>query len=306
MDPRSLSPRLGALPDATARVAVIATRGPLSRAAARLLVAGDTVDDAARVTGELTGSGQRVSWMPLLRPATSPDDILTARGVIAAAMERLAGTGSKAPDLTLDLGAFGVLADDVTPGILLASLRELGQAARNSGVSLTLTIVEAAFIEAVYMIGHELRQDFPEVGIVLPTRLRRAPGDLDDLAKPGQRVRLTTGRLDAAIGTTSARDSGNAFVEITKRLIAEGAQVGFETDDALLLDIAGSLVQRHGVDAEVVAPLGAQSAKQRETPGLAPRVVVPYGPHWSSYLTHLATARPGLALSLTNPVRRKA
>ena len=303
MDPRSLTPRL---PVATSRVLALTSRGPIARAASKVLVAGESVDDAIRVTGEVVVGGQRVSWMPLLTHAASPDDIITARQETIGALNWLAAAGTEAPDLTLDVATFGVLAPDVTPGILLNALREVGQAARNAGVSLTLTIADAALVEAVHVLGHELRQDFPEVGIVLPTRLRRLPTEVSDLAREGQRVRLATGRLDAAIGLTSARESGAAFVDITKQLLAGGAQVSFDTDDALLLDIVGSLVQRYGADgAEVIAPLGTQSARQREIGTLATRVLVPYGPRWAEYVANLVAARPSLALSLPNPIRRK-
>ena len=303
MDPRSLTPRL---PVATSRVLALTSRGPIARAASKVLVAGESVDDAIRVTGEVVVGGQRVSWMPLLTHAASPDDIITARQETIGALNWLAAAGTEAPDLTLDVATFGVLAPDVTPGILLNALREVGQAARNAGVSLTLTIPDTALIEAVHVLGHELRQDFPEVGIVLPTRLRRLPTEVSDLAREGQRVRLATGRLDAAIGLTSARESGAAFVDITKQLLAGGAQVSVDTDDALLLDIVGSLVQRYGAEgAEVIAPLGTQSARQREIDTLATRVLVPYGPRWAEYVANLVAARPSLALSLPNPTRRK-
>lgn len=304
MDPRSLTPRL---PDATSRVVAATSRGPIARAASKVLVAGESVDDAIRVTGDLVERGQRVSWMPLLPHAMSPDDIITARQETIGALNWLSAAHTEAPDVTLDVAIFGVLAPDVTPGVLLNSMREVGQAARNAGVSLTLTIADATLNEAVYVLGNELRQDFPEVGIVLPTRLRRLPCDVSDLARDGQRVRLSTGRLDAAIGTTSARESGTAFVDIAKTLLAGGARVSLDTDDALLLDIAGSLVQRYDAkDAEVIAPLGTQTPRQRDTEGLATRVLVPYGPRWAQYVASLVAARPSLALTLPNPIRRKA
>lgn len=309
MDPRSLRPRL---PDATARVLAATSRGPVARAAARVLVAGEEPADAARVTATLHERGHRVSWLPLWRPATSPDDIISAAQASTEALTLLGGLGGEmpglAPDLTLDVAAFGVLAPDVTPGILLSALREVGQASRNAGVTLTLTIRDARLIEAVQVLGDELRQDFPEVGIVWPTRLRQAPGDVHDLATPGRRVRLTTERLDAAIGMTSARESGNAFVDLAKLLLEGGAHVEFDTDVALLVDLARSLVQQHGADAELVAPLGTQQASPnvaQPSSALPSRVVVPFGPQQTAYVADLFAARPSVAVSLATVLRRK-
>ena len=38
---------------------------------------------------------------------------------------------------------------------------------------------------------------------------------------------------------------------------------------------------------------------------LARRVVVPYGPMWSTYVASALAGRPSLALTLPNPVRRR-
>ena len=309
----SFGPRL---PAATSKVVSAASRGPIARAAAKSLVAGESIDDAIRLTDELTSAaagtaaespdGQsRISWRPLLVPPASTDDLLTVQADTIGAVSALAATGAPSPDLTIDVGTFGVFADDVSGGVLINSLREVGQAARNAGVTLTLTVTDPLYIQAVYVLGDELRQDFPETGIVLPTRLRGASDDLSDLATNGRRVRLTTERLDAALGMTSARESGNAFVDITKALLDAQAVTAFDTDDALLLDIAASLVRRHDAQgAEVVTPLGV-TAPTHHDDAFARRVVVPYGPMWSTYVASALAGRPSLALTLPNPVRRR-
>ena len=134
---------------------------------------------------------------------------------------------------------------------------------------------------------------------------RGAQDDLSALATSGRRVRLSTERLDAALGLTSARESGNAFVDITKALLDAGAVTAFDTDDALLLDIAASLVRRHDAQGtEVVAPLGVTLPAGHDDV-LARRVVVPYGTTWAAYVARMLAAHPSLALSLTNPARRR-
>lgn len=306
MDPKALRPDL---PGATSRLIGAASRGPMARMAARTLVAGSDVAAATVATAGLREDGHRISWMPLIETVTTVEGILAARDEVFEALGALGECGGVRPDLTLDIGVFGVLADDVSPTLLLTALRDIGQRSRNTGVTVTLTVSDAALSEAVFVLGDELRQDFPEVGVVVPTRLRRVSEDIAGQAKPGNRVRVTTERLDAALGTTSARESGNAFVDSVKTLLRAGAQVGLDTDDALLLDVAVALVQRHeDADAEVVAPLGTVTARQRDAArqGVPTRVVVPYGPAWARYVSTTMAARPSLALALPNPIRRRS
>lgn len=305
-------PFRSAWPEATTRVVSMASRGPIARVAAKTLVAGEQLVDAMRVSRGLRAEGLEVGWLPLPKTAHTPDDIIATKDSYLAAMEELAQfAGERPADLTIDLASFGVLSHDVRPELLIASLRELGQKARNTGVTLTLTIAEPAVVEAAYVLAAELRQDFPEVGVVLPTRLRSGKDDVADQARPGNRVRLSTVRMDAALGMTSARESGNAFVDAAKELLQAGAHVGFDTDDVLLLDICASLVERYDAQGEVVAPLGTLTDRQlrMKEHGCPVRVLVPYGPAGTHYVTRTFAQRPSLPLALTklnNPLRRRS
>ena len=301
-------PLRAALPVATSRVLSAASRGPIARAAAKTLTAGETLDEALTACRQAQEAGYAVALRPLLDVAHTPDDIVATRDAFATAMDELASFNTPAPaDLTIDLAQFGVLSHDVRPELLIAALRELGQKSRNTGVTITLTVSEPAVVEAVYVLAAELRQDFPEVGVVVPARLRRGADDIAEQAKPGYRVRLDFGRLDAAIGLTSARESGNAYVDAAKQLLRAGARVEFDTDDALLLDISASLAERFETPAEVVGPWGTLTTRQKQVSehGMDLRVLIPYGPQQGSYVAALMAARPSLAVSVPNLFRRR-
>lgn len=98
----SFGPRL---PAATSKVVSAASRGPIARAAAKSLVAGESIDDAIRLTDELTSAAAattaespdehpRISWRPLLVPPASTDDLLTVQADTIGAVSALAATGA--------------------------------------------------------------------------------------------------------------------------------------------------------------------------------------------------------------------
>ena len=296
-----------ALPGATSKVLAAMSRGPIVRAASKTLVAGPERADATLRSREISAQGHLLAWRPILDEAQSAAQLPSVRDELFAAMDDLAALGTERPDLTLDLACFGVLSYDIPAPTLIAALRELGQHARNAGVTLTLTVSNPFALEAVYLLAAELRQDFPEVGTIMPTRLRRGLEDALEATRPGDRVRLTTARLDPAVGLTAARESGNAFVDIAKHLLQAGAHVGLETDDVLYIDIFKALVERFDAErCEVVAPLGAQGTLPASAHDLDVRVIVPYGTRVQPYVENLVAGRPSLAVRLPNPMRRRA
>ena len=75
----------------------------------------------------------------------------------------------------------------------------------------------------------------------------------------------------------------------------------FDGHDAAI-NIMRRVLQAQG--AEVVTPLGV-TAPTHHDDAFARRVVVPYGPMWSTYVASALAGRPSLALTLPNPVRRR-
>ena len=69
-------------------------------------------------------------------------------------------------------------------------------------------------VEATLRLVAELRPDFPDLGCVIQSYLRRSPGDCAALAGPGSRVRLCKGAYQAparvAFGTRAEVDRSYA------------------------------------------------------------------------------------------------
>src|SRR5260370_387836 len=87
-------------------------------------------------------------------------------------------------------------------------------AARDAGTTVTLDMEERTRVEPTLRLAGQLRPEFPDLGCVIQSYLRRSPGDAQALAVTGSRGRLFTGAYSAAEGVAfSARaevDRGHA------------------------------------------------------------------------------------------------
>ena len=78
----------------------------------------------------------------------------------------------------------------------LAGAQEICAAAAEAGTTVTVDMEDHTTTDATLTTVGALRADFPWVGAVLQSQLRRTEGDCRELAGPGSRVRLCKGAYD--------------------------------------------------------------------------------------------------------------
>ena len=82
----------------------------------------------------------------------------------------------------------------------LEHIGRIATAARNAGTTVTLDMEDHARVEATLRLVAELRADFPDLGCVIQSYLRRSPADCRD-ARGGRVARPPVqGRLPGAGG----------------------------------------------------------------------------------------------------------
>ena len=166
-------------------------------------------------------------------------------------------------------------------------------------------------------IAHALRQDFPQVGVVIQAALRRSPADCADLAYAGSRVRLVKGayREPASVALRRRTDVDLAYAKCLRILFAGAGHPLVATHDLRLIAITGELARRTGRDAdgfEYQMLRGVRDDEQRRlaAEGHSVRVYLPFGPQWYGYFMRRLAERPANTLFLLRalkdlPKRRK-
>jgi proline dehydrogenase len=270
---------------------------PFTGDVVRRFIAGETIEDAARVTGRLTGEGLLVT-LDVLGEDT-PDKSHAEANVThyVELLERLgaAGLGARA-EVSLKLSAVGQTLDE---DLALENARRVCVAARSAGTTVTLDMEEHTTVDSTLLIVHELRRDFPDVGAVIQSYLRRAEEHCAELAYEGSRVRLCKGAYaaPAAVAFTDKDEIDKSFVRCMKVLMAGKGYPMLATHDPRLIDIAGALSVLHERDADtfeyqMLYGIRPQEQRRLASQGAQVRVYVAYGREWYEYFMRRLAERP--------------
>jgi proline dehydrogenase len=255
--------------------AVRAVPGLEARAwrSARRYVAGATAQDAIDVARRLARVGLGAS-IDLFGERTPPD----RAPAVAAAYEQLCAALATATEpstwLSLDLShiAFdGALLDRIA-------------AALPPGRRLQIGAEEAAHAERALELTLAAARRGRAVELTLQANLRRAPGDVEQLAAAGVPVRLVKGAYVEspadALPWGSAVD--DAYRALARQLTAAGADVALATHDAKLR--APLLRELPRARCELLLGILPDDAVALAATGRDTRVYVPFGPDWLRFL----------------------
>ncbi|HEY8478493.1 MAG TPA: proline dehydrogenase family protein [Spirillospora sp.] len=270
---------------------------PFSGDVVRRFIAGETIEDAARVTGELTGEGLLVTLDVL---GEDTDDKGRAEANVQRyieLLERLAAAelGTRA-EVSVKLSALGQAFDE---DLALSNARRICEAARSAKTTVTVDMEQYTAVDATLRAVQELRRDFPDVGAVIQAYLRRAEEYCAELAYEGSRVRLCKGAY-AAPSTVAFTDKGEvdkSFVRCMKVLMAGKGYPMIATHDPRLIEIAGALAVLHdrastSFEYQMLYGIRPQEQRRLAAQGAQVRVYVAYGREWYPYFMRRLAERP--------------
>ena len=301
---------------ASDRVRQIVTTAPLTRDVVARFVAGDTADDALAVTRRLLDDGLLVSLDYLGEDTVDPEQAAASRPssrMYSSATAAAGMTGGGRAEVSVKPTAVGLDLAEHGEKTARENVSRICAAAREAGTTVTLDMEEHTRVEATLRILGQLRPEFPELGCVIQSYLRRSPEDSRELATAGSRVRLCKGAYRAAAGVAfSARpEVDRSYARCLRALLDGPGYPMIATHDPRLIRIAGVLaraVRRDSDSFEYQMLYGIRPAEQlrlaRE--GARVRVYVPYGSDWYSYLVRRLAERPAnLAFFLRSLASRR-
>ena len=270
---------------------------PFTKDVVRRFVAGESIDDAMRVTGGLTGEGLLVSLDVLGEDTHDKGRAEANVAHYVELLERLgaAGFGRRA-EVSLKLSAVGQTFDE---DLALENARRVCTAARSASTTVTLDMEEHTTVDSTLGIVHELRRDYPDVGAVVQAYLRRAEEHCAELAYEGSRVRLCKGAYaaPAAVAFTDKEEVDRSYVRCMKVLMAGKGYPMLATHDPRLIEVAGarSVLDERDVDTfeyQMLYGIRPQEQRRLAAEGAQVRVYVAYGREWYQYFMRRLAERP--------------
>ncbi|MFC1410616.1 proline dehydrogenase family protein [Streptacidiphilus sp. N1-12] len=289
---------LAAARSSAARRAVLAA--PMGRAVVRRFIAGETREDAVRAVDQLIVRGLHVTVDHLGEDTTDPARADAVRDEYTALLARLgtAGIGGRA-EVSVKLSALGSALRPDGHRRALERARAVCAAAEAAGTTVTLDMEDHTATDDTLAAAAELRADFPRVGVVLQSCLRRTEADCRELVHTGSRVRLVKGAY-AEPSWAAFRSRGEvdrSYVRCLRLLMEGNGYPMVATHDPRLIEIAGTLAVRAGrpqdsYEFQMLYGIREDEQRRLAAAGETVRVYVPYGGDWYGYFMRRLAERP--------------
>jgi proline dehydrogenase len=278
------------------------TTTPVTRDVVARFVAGDTAEQAIGVIERLLADGLLATIDYLGEDTTDRQQAAAVTEEYVSLLARLGqsrlAAGGRA-EVSVKPTAVGLGLAEHGEKTALENINRIAVAARNAGTTVTLDMEDHTRIDATLRLVTELRADFPDLGCVIQSYLRRSPADCQDLATSGSRVRLCKGayRAPDGIAQASKHDVDVSYARCLRILIEGEGYPMLATHDPRLIQLTGikaDMVGRDKSDFEYQMLYGIRPAEQRRlaATGAQVRVYVPYGQDWYGYLVRRLAERP--------------
>jgi proline dehydrogenase len=284
------------------RVRRLVTSAPYARGVVGRYVAGDDAAEAVEAARRLLRRGLLVSLDYLGEDTADPEQAAAVAGEYTRLIGRLAAAGLAAggrAEVSVKPTAVGLGLPDHGDKTAAENISRICVAAREAGTTVTLDMEDHQHVEATLRLVTDLRQEFPDLGCVIQSGLRRSASDCAELAQPGSRVRLCKGayRAPESAAFTARGEVDRSYVRCLRTLLRGPGYPMVATHDPRLISIAAAqagLAGRGADSFEYQMLYGIRPSEQQRLAagGAAMRVYLPYGRDWYSYLVRRLAERP--------------
>lgn len=263
-------------------------------------IAGDTLEEAIKVSEELVGKGLLVTLDYLGENTKSEAEALAAKATYIQMLERIAQSscGPKT-NISIKLTQCGL---DQGDQFAENNFRDVLQAAANVGNFVRVDMESSAYTERTVNMIVKVWEDFKNTGTVLQSYLYRTPGDVETMIKHQIRTRLVKGAYlePPTVAFKEKSKVDEAYVEQAKRLVSEGFYPAIATHDEAIINEVNRYVAEKGIDKgrfeyQMLYGIRRDLQEGLMKQGYNVRVYVPFGDSWYPYFTRRLAERPANA-----------
>lgn len=278
----------------------VLSRAPVTKGVVERYVAGETTEDALRVTRTLSDANLTVTIDHLGEDTTKLSQATATTEAYLELLARLSDAGlADIAEVSVKLSAVGQLLGASGEQTALDNARLICEAAAGVGTTVTIDMEDHSTTDSTLGIVRELRRDYGWVGAVLQAYLFRTESDCAELAETGSRIRLCKGAYAEpdSVAHDDPAEIDKAYVRCLKILMAGSGYPMVATHDPRLVEIALALAERgqRAKDSfEMQMLYGIRPAEQARLAwlGHTVRVYVPYGTDWYGYLVRRLAEKP--------------
>lgn len=287
-------------------VAHFVTRNGLSKGFALRFIAGETLDEAMVVTGELNRLGYKVTLDALGEHVRGEAEALRAVATYQQILDRIAEVGL---DSTISVKPT-MLGLDISEDLCRWNTAAVLERAKQHRIFVRIDMEGSPYTQRTLDLAYALFPDYPDnVGIVLQSYLYRTERDVREAVKRGMPVRLVKGAYaePATIAYPTKRDVDAAYRRAMELLLDGGTYPAIATQDPTIIEVTKGYAMRMGIDPsrfEFQFMYGIRRDIQTKLvkDGYNVRVYVPYGRQWYPYFMRRMAERPANLLFVMRAV----
>ena len=269
----------------------------MSKGIVQRFVAGETLEDALATARRLREKNIDTALDLLGENVATEQEAGEAAEAYIRALEAVVGAGLPRPYISIKLTALGLDRSDALAAQNLFRLLTAAQARPDAFVRVDME--GSAYTQRTLDIVRAAHREFPRVGTVLQSALRRTDADLATLIGEGISVRLVKGAYaePPTVAFPDKADVDAAYVRQMRELLLHGNRPAIATHDEAILHEAKRLVRQHGVGNdryEFQMLLGVRRDLQESLAqeGYHVRAYVPFGSSWYPYFMRRLAERP--------------
>lgn len=280
-------------------------RRKLARKVAHRFVAGETLDSAMETTRDLNARGRLVTLDHLGESVRSPEGAAQATADYISILDRIEEEGVKA-GISIKLTQIGLAIDRE---LCRANLQRIAEAAKKHGNFVRIDMESSDYTQATLELFYGIHSQFPNVGAVIQSYLRRSEDDVRRLAALGASVRLCKGAYmePAEVAFQKRSEVDHNYVRLLEILMSSDAKVAAATHDSKMIEAAKRLGnhahQRNKLEFQMLYGVRRDIQARLIEEGFRMRVYVPYGTEWYPYFMRRMAERPANMLFVLRALR---
>jgi proline dehydrogenase len=267
-------------------------------------IAGATLDDAMRTVAELNSKGAMATVDVLGEFISKLEEADRNTSDTCNLIRRICHDNVHG-NVSIKLTSLGL---ELDPATCEQNVRTILATARDNGnMFVRMDMENSPYTDATIALYRKLRKEFPNVGLVLQSYLRRTPTDIDQLLAEGESLGIVTNvRLckgiyiePEAIAFKTRKEVQQNYLVSLEKLFVGNAYVGIATHDDVLIAGAKQLIKKYNRDLsdfEFQMLLGVREVVRdgliRE--GYRLRVYVPFGEDWYGYSIRRLKENPSM------------
>ena len=217
------------------------TSSAARRLAARF-VAGETLEDALRVSRKLNSEGITVTLDHLGESVSTLEEAAAARDVYLKTLSAIHDSGIQG-NVSLKLTQFGL---DISGEQCRANVEQLVRSAAGLGSFVRVDMESSEYTGRTLKLVEDLHARYGAVGVVIQSYLYRSRDDVETLCARAIRVRLCKGAYlePPSVAFEKKGDVDSNFVELTRILLDRGSYPAIATHDERMIEAAKAYAKR--------------------------------------------------------------